>query len=60
MIDFIQNKEENKRIPCLRFARVCGYFSCVDTNWNPGKREEFKDRKTYNPNRIAEDCSEYI
>ena len=52
--------ESDKKIPCLRFARVCGYFSCVDTNWNPGKREEFKDRKTYNPNRIAEDCSEYL
>ncbi|MDD2478356.1 MAG: anaerobic ribonucleoside-triphosphate reductase [Victivallaceae bacterium] len=28
------------------YSRVCGYFRPV-TNWNKGKREEFKDRKTY-------------
>jgi ribonucleoside-triphosphate reductase len=25
---------------------VCGYFRPV-SNWNKGKKEEFKDRKTY-------------
>jgi len=28
------------------YSRVCGYFRPV-TNWNKGKREEFKDRLTY-------------
>jgi ribonucleoside-triphosphate reductase len=28
------------------YSRVCGYFRPV-ANWNKGKREEFKDRKTY-------------
>ena len=28
------------------YSRVCGYFRPV-ANWNHGKREEFKDRKTY-------------
>jgi ribonucleoside-triphosphate reductase len=28
------------------YSRVCGYFRPV-TNWNKGKKEEFKDRKTY-------------
>ncbi len=33
--------------PCEIFSRVCGYFRPV-SNWNHGKREEFKDRKTFN------------
>ena len=28
------------------YSRVTGYFRPVK-NWNRGKREEFKDRKTY-------------
>ena len=28
------------------FSRVCGYFRPV-CNWNRGKQEEFKERKTY-------------
>ncbi len=32
--------------PCEVFSRVCGYFRPV-SNWNKGKREEFKDRKVY-------------
>lgn len=31
---------------CEVYSRVCGYFRPV-SNWNHGKREEFKDRKTY-------------
>ena len=32
--------------PCEIFSRVCGYFRPV-SNWNHGKREEFKDRKPF-------------
>ncbi len=28
------------------YSRVCGYFRPVE-NWNKGKKEEFKDRKSY-------------
>ena len=28
------------------YSRVCGYHRPV-SNWNKGKREEFKERKTY-------------
>ena len=28
------------------YSRVCGYFRPV-SNWNQGKREEFKDRKEF-------------
>ncbi|PIO00442.1 ribonucleoside triphosphate reductase [archaeon CG10_big_fil_rev_8_21_14_0_10_43_11] len=34
-------------LPCEVFSRVVGYFRPVQ-NWNHGKREEFKDRRTYN------------
>lgn len=30
------------------FSRVCGYFRPVE-NWNIGKKEEFKDRKPFEP-----------
>ena len=32
--------------PCDVYSRVTGYFAPVRL-WNRGKREEFKDRKTY-------------
>ena len=28
------------------FSRCCGYFRPIK-NWNKGKREEFKERKTF-------------
>jgi len=33
---------------CEVYSRVCGYFRPV-ANWNRGKKEEFKDRKNYDP-----------
>ncbi len=33
-------------LPCDVYSRITGYFAPV-RNWNRGKREEFKDRKTY-------------
>ncbi len=32
------------------YSRVCGYFRPV-SNWNKGKKEEFKDRQTYQVNQ---------
>lgn len=31
---------------CEIWSRVCGYFRPV-SSWNKGKKEEFKDRKTF-------------
>lgn len=31
---------------CEVYSRVCGYFRPV-TNWNKGKKEEFRERKTF-------------
>lgn len=33
-------------MPTECYSRVCGYFRPV-ANWNKGKKEEFKDRKTF-------------
>jgi len=34
-----------KQIPCEVYSRVVGYFRPVQ-HWNPGKQQEFKERKT--------------
>lgn len=39
-------KANNKKMPCEIYSRVVGYFRPV-SQWNPGKQEEFKDRKPY-------------
>ena len=46
---------------CEVYSRVCGYFRPV-SNWNHGKREEFKDRKTYavKTGMIAAVCSIFL
>ena len=45
-----QNNKENIMAKCGAkteiYSRVCGYFRPV-SNWNKGKKEEFKDRKTF-------------
>jgi len=34
------------RMPCVVMSRVVGYLSDV-SNWHAGKKQEFKDRRTY-------------
>lgn len=34
------------RTKCERYSRVVGYLSPV-SQWNKGKQEEYRDRKTY-------------
>ena len=45
------------------YSRVCGYFSPL-SQWNKGKKEEFKMRKTFNVNAtsqaIEEEREEYL
>lgn len=45
-----QQKENQNMAKCGEktevYSRVCGYFRPV-SNWNQGKREEFKDRREY-------------
>lgn len=35
-----------KRQPCEIYSRIVGYIRPVQ-NWHVGKKEEFKDRRTY-------------
>ena len=37
------------------YSRVVGYFRPVQ-DWNKGKKEEFKDRKTYQAKCSSEEC----
>jgi len=39
-------KLEKKKTPCEIYSRVVGYLRPV-SQWNAGKQQEFKDRKTY-------------
>ena len=38
--------ETKKRVRCLVFSRVVGYYQPV-TNWNIGKQQEFHARKEF-------------
>lgn len=38
------------------YSRVCGYFRPV-SNWNKGKKEEFKDRQTFQVNSKQANCA---
>ena len=50
---------ENRKIPVECYDRIVGYFRRIE-DANRGKKAEIAERKRYNPNRIAEDCSEYL
>lgn len=39
-------REEKRRIPTEQYSRVVGYLRPV-SQWNIGKQEEFRERKTY-------------
>jgi len=34
------------KVPCEIFSRVCGFYRPVN-QYNPGKKEEFRERKTF-------------
>ena len=38
--------EEKERTRCEIYSRIVGYIRPID-QWNEGKEEEFKDRKTF-------------
>ena len=50
-------KKETKtttRVPCEVYSRIVGYLRPVQ-NWNEGKKQEFKDRKTFSIENEAHD-----
>jgi hypothetical protein len=48
-----------KKIPCLIFSRVVGYYASVD-QFNKGKQSEFADRHEYDPKKIVDDLKTKI
>lgn len=52
----IASGKSEVKMPCEIWSRPCGYMRPV-SNYNPGKQQEFADRKTYNmtkPFRLKE------
>jgi len=48
IVAIIENslRKEKRRIPTEQYSRVVGYIRPVN-QWNKGKQEEFRERKTY-------------
>jgi anaerobic ribonucleoside-triphosphate reductase len=45
-----EKKDTSKlKIPCEVFSRIVGYYMPIET-WNPGKVQEFAERKVYKVN----------
>jgi hypothetical protein len=42
-----------KQVPCEQWSRVVGYFRPL-TQWNPGKQEEFHDRRYPDGKKLVE------
>lgn len=47
--------ERKKVVPCEVYSRVVGYFRPVQ-NWNPGKRQEFKERRYVKLDKVCIAC----
>jgi anaerobic ribonucleoside-triphosphate reductase len=46
-----------ERQKCLVYSRVVGYMSPI-SQWNDGKQAEYRDRKTFNINKLTKkECS---
>lgn len=41
-----ESSEQEAKIPCEVYSRIVGYLRPVQ-NWHEGKRQEFRERKTY-------------
>ena len=50
-------QKRNTVIPCEIYSRVVGYFRPVD-QWNAGKKEEFRLRKTQHVPELQNNYSE--
>ena len=52
-----EQQQRVRRIPCEVYSRIVGYLRPVQ-NWNKGKRQEWLDRKTYDPRKMMEGADE--
>jgi len=51
-MDINASRAESRRIPCEVYSRCVGYIRPL-SQWNNGKREEFRERKTYKVKDIS-------
>jgi len=49
-----ENANDKRRVPCEVYSRIVGYMRPV-RSWNVAKQQEFKDRKTFEPDKPNED-----
>lgn len=45
--------EKSKKVPAEQYSRVVGYYRPV-SQWNKGKQQEYKERKTYGKEKLKE------
>ena len=48
----MSSKIRIKAVPCEVWSRIVGYYRPVK-NWNDGKKEEFRDRRSIRANSMA-------
>lgn len=48
----------DKKVKCQVYSRVCGYYAPVETRWNAGKEQEFKERLEYDEDISMESLRE--
>jgi len=46
-------------LPMETYSRVVGYYRPVQ-NWNKGKKEEYRQRKTFDMNKTKDDTEEKV
>jgi anaerobic ribonucleoside-triphosphate reductase len=44
-----------RKIPCEIYSRVVGFYRPLK-EWNPGKKQEFKDRKEHTQGELLRNC----
>ena len=49
----MQEQVETRRVPAEVYSRVVGYMRPV-AQWNLGKQEEFRDRRPYGSEQLAQ------
>ena len=52
----IETTQSDRVIPTEVYSRVVGYYRPVQ-NWNHGKKQEFRERNTYD-RKLKEACNE--
>lgn len=62
MTDEFSERTRRRKIPCIVYSRIVGYFSPVKVgetfHWNVGKAQEWKDRRMFDPGKAIDRLGE--